>query len=281
MTRREALRDPPNRHGLRRAGKPLVAVALAILVPAVAFALGRRVRSPEQAAAEARPPAPSLVTAPVEHRVLSQKLVFRGDVVAGTSIEIVPPALEDGAAPVVSGVRKGAGDVVEEGEVVVVVSDRPVIALQGTVPMYRSLRPGSRGSDVEELQVALERLGYPVGGDTPGLLGRGTQQALTAMYHDAGFEPAPTSEDDALKLAQARDAVASAQRNLESALRALDEAGGGRDHDRVGRDGARPGPPRRRGGRTDGPAGQRGGRRGGHVCPGGPGRASSGPRGDR
>ena len=52
------------------------------------------------------------------------------------------------------------GDEVLEGTRLIEVSGRPVFALQGDVPVYRTLTPGMAGADVAQMQVALARLGY-------------------------------------------------------------------------------------------------------------------------
>ena len=57
----------------------LVAAAALLLVGLVWFA-GSRIESPAARAAKAAPPVPSVVTADVERRVLSESLVTRGDV---------------------------------------------------------------------------------------------------------------------------------------------------------------------------------------------------------
>ena len=43
------------------------------------------------------------------------------------------------------------------------VNGRPVLALQGDAPMYRTLRPGDTGDDVRQLELALARLGFDPG----------------------------------------------------------------------------------------------------------------------
>jgi hypothetical protein len=66
------------------------------------------------------------------------------------------------AAGVVRKVRCAAGKRLRSGSVVVTVDDRPVVALRMASPPWRSLSMGARGSDVEDLQRELRRLGAAV-----------------------------------------------------------------------------------------------------------------------
>ncbi len=199
----------------------LVAGLVLVGVPAAAYEAGQRVRSPAQAAADAAPPIPSVITAPVERRVLTDAVVFRGDVIAAGAVEVGAPSLSAETVPVVTDVRVGVGDPVVEGAVLVVVSDRPVLVLEGLVPAYRSLGPASRGLDVAQLQDGLARLGFDVGDDEDGVFGAGTQAAVAAWYREAGFEPVPSSPDDTVKLAEALAGVDAAERALAGAQEAL------------------------------------------------------------
>lgn len=54
----------------------------------------------------------------------------------------------------------GFGTIVERGKPLYKVDEAPVIALYGTVPMYRDLRPGSKGIDVQQLEENLRALGF-------------------------------------------------------------------------------------------------------------------------
>jgi peptidoglycan hydrolase-like protein with peptidoglycan-binding domain len=80
----------------------------------------------------------------------------------------------------VTGLPKKVGDKVGNGDVVLQVSGRPVIALVGRLPAYRDMTPGSNGPDVAQLQAALHRVG--IADDDPvGTYGRGTKDAVTAL----------------------------------------------------------------------------------------------------
>lgn len=83
-----------------------------------------------------------------------------------------------------AGVSKG-GDI-KEGSVISTIQERPIIALQGPVPMYRALGRGDTGRNVAQLQDSLRRLGYRIS-DAPGSYGPTTAVAVSYLYDSAGF----------------------------------------------------------------------------------------------
>lgn len=215
-------------------------------VSCLSWWLGARAQSPEQAAAKASEPDASLITAEVERRVLASTVVLRGDVKPEMSLEVAAPSSVEGAV-VVTRVPPAAGSEVAEGQVVIEVSGRPVFVLQGDVPVYRTLKPGMSGADVQQLQDALTRLGFTP--DVNGAFGEATKQAVSAFYAAAGFDPLPsevtvadvssaqqafdqataalTAAEDALTQAEAGgsgSAVAAAQAALNQAYRSLADA---------------------------------------------------------
>ncbi|MBB2946626.1 multidrug efflux pump subunit AcrA (membrane-fusion protein) [Actinoplanes lutulentus] len=144
------------------------------------------IKSPQQAAAEAAPPAPSLITATVERRVLEQAVVLRGTVEPDRALD-VKAVLGEGRA-VISQRTVKAGDPVEAGTVLAEISGRPVIALSGPVPPYRDIHTGMTGSDVEQLQSALGDLGYRIS-DRDGVFGASTERAIRKMYQARDYDP--------------------------------------------------------------------------------------------
>jgi Putative peptidoglycan binding domain len=54
----------------------------------------------------------------------------------------------------------GVGSTVKRGEPLYKVDELPVLAMYGTVPMYRDLKPGSKGIDVQQLEENLRALGF-------------------------------------------------------------------------------------------------------------------------
>ena len=104
----------------------------------------------ERAATAGLPPATARVTRTtlVETKPVSGTLGY-GDPVP---IRAAPPGTLTWLAPV--------GSRVERGEPLFKLDERPVVALYGSVPLYRTLREGAKGADVLELERNLAALGY-------------------------------------------------------------------------------------------------------------------------
>ncbi|NEB11467.1 peptidoglycan-binding protein [Streptomyces coelicoflavus] len=205
----------------------VAAVAAGSVLLAVAgFAAAQVVKSPAQAAADTKPPAADVLTAPVERRVLKETVVLRGTVAAGESVTVTPvsPGGEGAAEPVVTKLPLEAGETIRAGQVLVEVSGRPVFVLQGRLPVYRDLKPGAEGDDVAQLQKALRDLGHSTGSDASGTFGAGTKAALQAFYAQLGYEPRPAVDDDGEATKAAEQGVRSAERALEQARSAADAA---------------------------------------------------------
>ncbi|MFG3491773.1 peptidoglycan-binding protein [Streptomyces sp. NPDC047972] len=194
----------------------------AVALTGAGFGASLLVKSPAQAAADSRPPAPSVITAPVEYRTLASSVILRGTVVAGQSVEITPGGTAEGGSPTVSKLPLKAGDPVRAGRLLVEISGRPVIALQGTVPLYRDLKPGAQGSDVGRLQDALQRLGHSTSPDNRGRFGEATKAAVTALYTSLGYEPVEVGGAEGSATVTAADAqVTAAERAVDDAEDAL------------------------------------------------------------
>jgi peptidoglycan hydrolase-like protein with peptidoglycan-binding domain len=165
------------------------AVLAAVLVSSlVTWFAGSTIRSPAEIAAQAAPPVPAPILAPVEQRVLATKIVSRGTGHYGSTrqISLTKSALKDGARVVTTVPRSGAR--LEEGEVLLTVSGRPTFLLDGTQPTYRDLGPGMSGKDVRQLEQALRRLGFRPG-SVDGYYDYATAAAVTALYRKHGFDP--------------------------------------------------------------------------------------------
>lgn len=173
----------------------LLTVAGACLAVGSGLAGASLVRSPAQVAAQTAAPPPSVITAPVTNKVLSETIVLRGTLGIGSTLSFKPSSVASTAANaggggmVVTGTYVEPGNQVHSGEVVAEVSDRPVFVLQGPLPLWRDLVPGESGKDVEELQAALAGLGYSSGADQYGDFGAGTEAAVEAFYRDIGYAP--------------------------------------------------------------------------------------------
>src|SRR6478609_2394242 len=146
-----------------------IGLVVVLLVTIAGLVAPRWVRSPAQVAADRAAPELPPATAVVERRVLTATVVVRGTVSSERRADVVAVAAAGGRA-VVTGLRVRAGERVASGRVLVEVSGRPVILLEGRLPAYRDLRTGAFGPDVAQLQSALHRLGYAVG-DASGRFG--------------------------------------------------------------------------------------------------------------
>lgn len=82
------------------------------------------------------------------------------------------------------------GSLLEQGEVLMRIDDRPVVVLYGEVPAYRMLRRNVEGADVLQLQEALVALGYDPDGDMDldGSFGWWTQELVTEWQEDVGAD---------------------------------------------------------------------------------------------
>lgn len=206
---------------LARRRRVLVAVlGLAVAIAVAGLSSPLWIKSPQQLAAEAKAPPPSVITAPVERRVLRDVLVVRGDVRAAQTLDVTPGS-STGSAAIVTKVKVGQGDTVKAGTVVLEVSGRPLIVFRGATPAYRDLKPGAEGEDVAQLQAALAKLGYAPG-DRAGRFGSGTKWALTDFYRSRGYEPLPTNENDEDQLRASRAQVTAAERQVQDARDAVD-----------------------------------------------------------
>ncbi|MFD4761438.1 peptidoglycan-binding protein [Streptomyces sp. NPDC058439] len=205
--------------GRRRRWVVAVAVAAAVL-GTVGVGASMVIKSPGQVVAEARAPQEDVLTAAVEHRVLVSSVITRGEVRAGQTVNVSPQVSggdEGAAGAVITKLAVKAQDVLVSGRLLMEVSGRPVFVLQGKLPVYRDLRPGSAGDDVEQLQKALQDLGRPTAPDVRGTFGTGTKSALNSFYASIGYDPLPAQGDDGEGLRSAGAAVRSAERALEDA----------------------------------------------------------------
>src|SRR5690606_1779419 len=137
-----------------------IAIALSIVATALvsggaAWWLSSQVRSPADVAADSQPPPPSLITHPVTRREIQATVALRGTVSRGTTfaVELLANPAPDGSLPIVTWLTP-VGSSIKEGDVLVVVAGRPVIALAGPIPLYRNLALGDVGDDVLRLEEA-------------------------------------------------------------------------------------------------------------------------------
>jgi peptidoglycan hydrolase-like protein with peptidoglycan-binding domain len=83
----------------------------------------------------------------------------------------------------------------DEGDIMLTASGRPVFVLQGEVTAYRDLVPGISGDDVRQLEGGLKRLGFDPG-PVDGTYDEQTSAAVSDWYAAAGFQPFGATADE-------------------------------------------------------------------------------------
>lgn len=195
-----------------------------MLVGLGGFLLGQRLKSPEDARAVVAAPKPSKIAVPIEQTALSNDVVVRGDASYEGAVDLrIAQNLGDGATRVVTGQVPEVDSNINEGEILIEVSGRPVFALQGDLPAFRDFKPGLVGDDVKQLEESLHRLGFlTVAPDAT--YDQNTEAALTALYEKYGYDARAETEAQKNQIKSAKNAVEQAQRTLSDARTALSEA---------------------------------------------------------
>lgn len=211
--------------------------ATVLLIAAVGWAVGGRLRSPADEAAARRPPTPSLVTAPVTRERLTSTVAVSGRLEYGSPVPVTLAGAVGGASTSAGGAATlgaGAGGGqrvtraprtgrIAEGAVLMEVDGRPVFALEGTVPMHRTITPGAKGADVRQLQRALRRMGF--GTRVTGVFDRATANAVREWYAKKGYRAQEPGLSERQTLAELRRSVRTAQETLLADRKAAKEAG--------------------------------------------------------
>lgn len=195
----------------------------AVVALGAGIGLSRFIISPAEAAAEAAPPEAGPITVPVELRTLANDVVIRGDATYEGSTEITLEAGEAGAS-IVTGKIPEKGSTVKAGDVLIEITGRPVLVLEGELPVYRSLRAGSEGPDVVQLKKALKKLGFFEGGTKNDRYTSATAAAVRALYDSVGYEPPSAGAEAEAALRAARETVRSASDQVRQAEKDLAEA---------------------------------------------------------
>ncbi|WP_435616042.1 peptidoglycan-binding protein [Streptomyces coelicoflavus] len=212
------------KRGRSRSRQLGVIVAVVAVVGAGGWFAGSRMQSPADAAAAQEAPEAGPVTVAVEQRALTATVVAQGSLEYGSPRGLglagaVGTAEEsaEGGGPAQRVTRAPTpGRRLAEGDVLMQVSGRPVMVLRGSVPMYRTIGPGSTGDDVRQLQKALTRLGFSTGGVT-GTYGPGTASAVSSWYRSKGYTAQEPGSADRQRLGELETAVSDAQLALLNA----------------------------------------------------------------
>jgi peptidoglycan hydrolase-like protein with peptidoglycan-binding domain len=85
------------------------------------------------------------------------------------------------------------GSIVSRGEPLFKLDDRPIVALYGRLPLYRTLREGTKGRDVRQLKRNLAALGY-AGLTVDDTYTSGTAEAVRTWQDDVGLPKTGTIE---------------------------------------------------------------------------------------
>ena len=199
-------------------------IAAVVVAAGAGWLVGSRIRSPGEIAAAAQPPPASNITVAVVRQTLSADVITRGDIVFDDPVSVsLSGSFAEQPEKLVVTQAVEVDTELGEGDLAVEVVGRPVFLLQGEIPMFRDLRPGSSGDDVFQVNEALVRMGYLEG--TPGdTWTEATGEAVAAWYRDRGYLPNGPSQQDEETLRAARERVRGAEAAVADGEAALREA---------------------------------------------------------
>jgi len=166
----------------------LIAACVGLLLLVGAGYAGSRLRTPGMVTRTVVS-SPGRVTASVVYRRLVADTALAGRVARGspTPVYAGPVEVPDGSAIVT---RSGPprGSIVQDGSQIAEVGGEPVFLLQGSVPMYRTLSVGMRGTDVKQLQADLASLGFYAGAIS-GEYDAQTAASVARWFASRGYDP--------------------------------------------------------------------------------------------
>ena len=192
----------------QRRGAALI-IGAVVLSSTAGWVAGHRIASPAEVAAGTAPPVASPILVPVEKRQLSANVVTRGTGRFGSAqkLTIATSSLKPNRGTISEIVLPGK--VMNEGDVVLTGSGRPVFLLVGERAMSRDLGGGATGDDVRQLEAALIRLGFDPG-PADGVFDERTEAAVSLLYARAGFSTfGPTADQLALLRTRTTDVAAT------------------------------------------------------------------------
>ncbi|MFI6319848.1 peptidoglycan-binding protein [Nonomuraea sp. NPDC050556] len=190
-------------------------VAGVVVVAGAGWAVGTKLRSPADEAASRTPPKASLVTVPVKKQKLVSTVTVNGELAYGSPLPLFLGGVVGGTAVnqrVTRAPRKGR---IKANKVLMEVNGRPVLVLQGKVPMHRTLSPGVSGADVKQLQRALHT-------KATGVFDAATASAVKRWYAKLGYRAQEPDLTARQTLEQLKQAVQAAQEGLSADSKALD-----------------------------------------------------------
>lgn len=203
---------------LLRRNRTLWTVAAAALLALVAgLLLGRFVVSPADAAAGTEPPAPGLVTVPVEFGPLSNDVTVRGEVAYADPVEVRIDTTTVAGVAVVTGQVPEEGSELDAASIALEITGRPVIVLPGELPAYRTLRLGVSGPDVVQFKTAMRELGIDAGDPADNVFGIEAATAVESLYGRVGYATPESEEGSAESVRAAQESVLAAEQALLAA----------------------------------------------------------------
>lgn len=194
---------------MKRILKISLALIFVILIAVGGWVAGSKIKSPAEAAARTAPPQASPILVPVEERVLTSNIVTRGAARFGLpqTIAIAPSPLKPNAGVITTLPRRNTQ--LNEGDVMLTASGRPVFVLLGDTPAYRDLTYGLSGDDVLQLERGLKRLGFDPG-TVDGTYDEQTAIAVSHWYTSAGFQPFGATVDQSTHIRTIEQDLAAA-----------------------------------------------------------------------
>ncbi len=201
----------------RKRALTLFLILLSVVILATAsWIAGSKIQSPAEAAARTAPPTPSPILVPVEERVLTTDVVTRGTARFGSpqTISLAPSSLKSSAGVITT--LPDPDTQLQEGDVLLTSSGRPVFILQGEIPAYRDLVPGISGADVRQLENGLVRLGFDPG-PVDGLYDEQTSAAVSAWYESTEIQPFGSTADEQTEIRTLEQALANALNSKSAA----------------------------------------------------------------
>ena len=209
--------------GLGRKYKLALSLIFVVLLAIVSWVAGSKIQSPAEAAARTAPPTPSPILVPVEERVLTSDIITRGTARFGLpqAISLAPSPLKSEVSVITTLPERGTQ--LDEGEVLLTTSGRPVFVLQGDIPVYRDLFPGLTGEDVRQLEAALKRLRFDPG-PVDGVFDVETTAAVADWYSSAGYVSFTATAEQLANLRNLENELALALNEKVAAENALAQA---------------------------------------------------------
>ncbi len=180
------------------------------------FVVGSQIESSSNALAGAEPPAPTILTVPVEFSELDLSIVRRGTARFVESTDVAAPQWNSSSLPIVTRAPTG-GETIGEGEVLFEIANRPVLVLRGNIPMFQEFVYGATGDDVTQLQSALARLGFDPG-PIDGVYGPLTRAATAALFDGLGYKLDPLDRDETDSIDEASNRVVDADKAYDTAV---------------------------------------------------------------